>query len=46
MAGIGLIHAKKDYSKREYFLFFQSLIYLIDLEDAKYSKHEWQYNEY
>ena len=46
MAGVASKLAKYNYDNREFKMFFESLLYLVRMEDRKYNETEWDLGEY
>jgi len=46
MAGVGNELTSENYTKDDYFLLFNSLQYLCELEDRMYVENDWGPDEY
>lgn len=46
MAGVAEACAKHNYHSKDFQMFFESLQYLVTLEEKKYREYDWDYFEY
>ena len=42
VVGVASAISKHDYATKEYKLFYESLLYLMELEEQKYTETKWQ----